>query len=86
VVSVFLGDLVEALEVDTKSKRAIFLLDGMNWSPMEEQEGQMNPVASSHHETYAEPQVPPVTRSKWNKRWGSAFIQCDFEIIGSMVG
>jgi len=41
----FLGNLVEALEVDTKSKRAIFLPNKEDQCSMGEWDGWINPVA-----------------------------------------
>jgi len=84
---VFLGNSVEASEVDAKSKRAIFLLDEKNWSPMG--------GARRTDEPCSKVLVNELMQSckfllgqgvNGAERWGSAFIQCDFEIVGSMFG
>ena len=77
----------EASEVDTKSKRAVFLPNKEDWSSMERARGMDEPCSKVL--------INELTQSckfllgqgvNGAKRRGGAFIQCDFEIIGLMVG
>jgi len=79
--------LVEASEVDAKSKRSIFLLDERTGSFMGRVRGTDEPCSKVL--------INELTQSRKfllgqgvnkAKRQGSAFVQCDFESIGLMVG
>ena len=83
---VFLGDSVEASEVDAKSKRAIFLLDEKNQSPMGGVRGMDEPCSKVLiNELMQSCKFLLGQGVNGAERQGSAFVQCNFEIIGPMV-
>jgi len=45
----------------------------------------MNPVARFSSMNLHRAASSSWERSRWGERRGSAFVQCDFEIVGSMV-
>ena len=61
-VSVFLGNSVKALEVNTKSMRAVFFLDEETGAPWGEWDGQMNTVAR-----FSSMNLHRATSSSWDK-------------------
>jgi len=83
---VFLGNSVEASEVDAKSKRAIFFLNKEDQSSMGRVRGMdlpssnvfVNELMQSHKFLLGKGVNQTVG-------WRSAFVQSDFEIIGLMV-
>src|SRR5882672_2935124 len=86
-ISVFLGNSVEAPEINAKSKRAIFLPDKEDRSSMG-RAGRMdepcskvlvNELTKSHKFLLGQGVYRTIG-------WCGALVQCDFEIIRSMVG
>jgi len=79
--------LVEVSEVNAKLKRAIFLPDKKNRSPMGGARGMEEPCSKVLVNELTQCRKLLLGQGvNGAKRRGSAFIQCDFEIVGSMVG
>src|SRR5882724_12320403 len=85
-VSVFLGNSVEASEVDAKLKRAIFLLNKEDWCSMGRAGWMDKPCSKVFINELTQSGKFLLGQGVYKTiGWGSAFVQSDFEIVGSMV-
>ena len=80
--------MVEALEVDAKSKRAVFFPDEEDWSAMGKMRGTDEPCSKVLiNELMLMQSCKFLLRQGVNGTigWGGALVHGDFEIIWSMV-